>query len=214
MTTALYFDPAQVQCTATVLQHKATADGWLLELDQTLFLPKGGGQLADGGWIDQIEVSQVFCEHDVIWHQVSRLPVSDHVTLQLDKDRRQLHSRLHSAGHLLGALGEQFGLQATKAQHWPDNAYVSFTLPSEIPPIDLSEWQQLLNQRILDDLNCKIEMKESGRHVAFGNHLGYRCGGTHVQSTREIGPVDLYKVKVKSGVLTVCYRLQGDIECC
>lgn len=75
----------------------------------------------------------------------------------------------------------------------------------------MSAWQQRLNQLILDDKGCHVRLMESGRHIAFGDHNGYRCGGTHVNSTGEIGPVELYKVKVKSGTLTVSYRLQGEV---
>lgn len=55
---------------------------------------------------------------DSVLHIVEQpLPLGE-VKIRIDASARQLHARLHSAGHLLGLAGEQLGWRPVKAHHW------------------------------------------------------------------------------------------------
>ena len=43
-------------------------DGYQIALDRTVFFPEGGGQYADPGYLDEVEVTDVHERDGVIWH--------------------------------------------------------------------------------------------------------------------------------------------------
>jgi hypothetical protein len=62
------------------------------------------------------------------------------VNLSIDGERRLLHSKLHSAGHLvdaiiarLGFISETEGLLPTKGHHFPDNPFVGKSIILGVP---------------------------------------------------------------------------------
>ncbi len=99
---------------------------YAIELDRTLFHPQGGGQPADRGWIAGQVVETVAVRGERVLHILSQpLPLGE-VEMKIDASARQLHARLHSAGHLLGLAGEQLGWQPVKAHHWPGEGRITF----------------------------------------------------------------------------------------
>ena len=56
--------------TATVISCTETDGGFLVVLDKTAFFPEGGGQDADKGKINGIEVLDVQIKDDVIYHKL------------------------------------------------------------------------------------------------------------------------------------------------
>lgn len=208
MTERLYYISDAAECCARVVNCLNEADGrYAIELDRTLFHPQGGGQPADRGWIADIPVEGVVARGDSIAHIVSRpLPFGD-VEIQVDMTARHLHTRLHSAGHLIGQAGERFGWQPIKAHHWPGEGRITFTagihavLPEARALLALVEgWQA-------EDLLRQIWFADGMRKVGFGDMPGYLCGGTHVVSLSELGEVVITQVKMKKGQMIVSYTM-------
>ena len=102
----------------TEVQKKKNDDGGdlvpALVLDKTIFHAQGGGQPSDVGLIVsedgemRFEVSFVKNENSVLYHTGHFVADGEHnfcvgteVTLQIDREKRELHSRIHSAGHAL-----------------------------------------------------------------------------------------------------------------
>jgi misacylated tRNA(Ala) deacylase len=83
------------------------SNGTQLELDQTLFYPRGGGVSCDTGVLDNLKVVETSKEGDRILHMLESLAsfaVGQTVTGRVDWDRRHRLMRMHTAGHLLSAL--------------------------------------------------------------------------------------------------------------
>lgn len=128
MTERVYYTSDATDGRAQIIACTAEVDGrYAIELDRTLFHPQGGGQPADRGWIAGQVVETVIVRGDSVLHILSQaLPLGD-VEMKIDASARQLHARLHSAGHLLGLAGEQLGWQPVKAHHWPGEGRITFT---------------------------------------------------------------------------------------
>lgn len=184
-----------------------------IKLENTPFHPQGGGQPSDTGYIAESEVLHVAFKNGAIVHLCNRAVALGQVYAKVDIQSRQLHSRLHSAGHLIGHIIETYGWQPIKAQHWPNDAKVQFSATEKSELIDSIYLQTLIQMFVDADLPAKLTLNEAGfREIQFGELNAYPCGGTHVQSLSEIGPVDILKMEMKKGKLSVHYALTTGIS--
>lgn len=194
-------------------------------LSRTVFHPQGGGQPSDKGTItvDQsvFEVSGVKASsrnspvivHAGTWRPC---PPSDpnSAKASIDADFRRLCARYHSAGHAIDVAMTRAGraLPATKGYHWPDGgAYVEYD--NSVSPISTAGLVEELNRHLADIISSDFATRKSineetgDRVVEIGGGDGCPCGGTHVESTGELGVVTVTKTKNKSGKLRVSYSL-------
>src|SRR4051794_23859815 len=101
-----------VTCNAQVVATEKTDDGRIdIQLDKTCFYPRGGGQDWDIGKIQTSDESTVFNVEEV---RLDEIGVVHHignyvrgifeneaeVTCSTDTGRRNVNTRLHSAGHV------------------------------------------------------------------------------------------------------------------
>ena len=83
------------------------SDGTRVEVDQTLFYPRGGGVSCDTGALGGIKVVETSKEGDKILHIIGSpagFTIGQTITGRIDWDRRHRLMRMHTAGHLLSAL--------------------------------------------------------------------------------------------------------------
>lgn len=221
-------------------------------LDQTIFYPQGGGQPTDVGCIRSVSgdktlnvtFARLLPQTGEIEHEGSLagaqegFAVGEQVLLQVDKDRRLLNARLHSAGHLLdGALQLlNVPLIGTKGYHFPDGPYVEYIPQGD--QIDLTELlskesqsrielkakQMIAEERpitvykikpsecapeLYAALPEKARQSEEVRLIRFeGVPLDGPCGGTHLANTREIGKFGIRKMGQKKGVVKISYFIE------
>lgn len=210
-----------------------------LILDRTIFYPQGGGQPADRGEIISSEhgtfkVSDVRFFDGIAYHfgEFVEKPfrVGEKVELNVDCTRRELLSKLHSAGHLIDVAIEKMGhsFPYGKACHFPEGSYVEYQ--AMLTPEECVAFHEGL-QRELNNLvaqNIPITgvamMKEElakicphvpdylpagkpVRVVSVGDLMSCPCGGTHASSSGAIGQIIITKVKCKGGMLKVSYQL-------
>jgi len=211
MTERLYFHSDSLIAEVEVQACTAREDGYAIELRATPFHPQGGGQPSDTGWIGTAEVSRVIQDGDRLLHLVNRPLQLGRVLARVDEERRLLHSRLHSAGHLLGHIGEVHGWQPVKAHHWPGEGRIEFVPGLEPRPLDGAVLQAQFEALVEADLPRHSDVDAAGqRQVRFGEDVArYACGGTHVRSTRALGPLSALGVKEKKGRLLVSYDMAG-----
>ena len=211
MTERLYFHSDSLIAEVEVQACTAREDGYAIELRATPFHPQGGGQPSDTGWIGTAEVSRVIQDGDRLLHLVNRPLQLGRVLARVDEERRLLHSRLHSAGHLLGHIGEVHGWQPVKAHHWPGEGRIEFVPGLEPRPLDGAALQAHFEALVEADLPLHSDVDAAGqRQVRFGEDVArYACGGTHVRSTRALGPLSALGVKEKKGRLLVSYDMAG-----
>ncbi len=104
MTKKLYWEqPYSQDFTAKIIG----SDSSRVELDRTLFYPKGGGVSCDTGVLGGMKVVETSKEGDKILHTLespASFAVGQTVTGRIDWDRRHRLMRMHTAGHLLSAL--------------------------------------------------------------------------------------------------------------
>lgn len=203
---------------ATAIEQLEVRDGLVcVVLNDTIFHPQGGGQPSDRGTLESsnglMEVQQVKKREDgSIEHRGSMISgtfaVGDTVTCNIDRSARQLHSRLHSAGHLLDVALEKLGYhwEAGKSYHFVDGPYVEYQT-DEVPNPDLAARLEAAAAELIEaNIPTNIELHGTRRIVTLANKP-IPCGGTHVQTTGEISTFNVRSIKSKHGMLRVSYEL-------
>lgn len=239
MTELLYLkDSELIDIEARVLEIKEAGMDYELRLDKTIFYPQSGGQPCDLGMIyldDKIfDIKEVWLENNEIWHVGSfrdeKFEVNDEVILKIDKIRRRLNSRLHSAGHLIDCASEELGLlntilMPTKAYQFPNGAYVEYAGELENPADYIPKYEEILADLVAQNLKitatnlsheeaikARIDAPQGKdvRVVQIGNFTACGCGGTHVSSTSQIGKIKIRKIKNKKGIVRISYELEKE----
>jgi len=209
MTERLYYTSDATAGRAQVICCTEEPDGrYAIELNQTLFHPQGGGQPADRGSIAGMVVEAVSLREEQVVHILSGALAPGEVEIQVDEDVRERHARWHSAGHLIGYAGEQFGWKPVKAHHWPGEGRITF-MPGEPQGLlpDASALMAIIDGWKADNLLRHTEIESGRRKVRFGDLPAYLCGGTHVKQLADIGMVQILGLKMKKGQLVVTYAL-------
>lgn len=216
-------------------------DGRVL-LDRTVFYPGGGGQPHDVGVLrigeDVLTISRVASDGDQVWHWLEGgLPtVGTAVEGDVDWHRRYSLMRTHTAMHALcGVIWSRFKAPVTGGDMKPGTGRLDFELPqwqSEFKP----EIEKELNLQLSRALAVNIEFLD--RATADGDPSLIRTkvsllpaalttvrvvdivgldrqadGGTHVESTGEVGTVQISKVESKGkGFRRIRLLIGGDAD--
>lgn len=220
--------------------------------EQTIFHPQGGGQPSDEGTMtntsgvtftvaavrmDAVREGQVL--HFGRFNTASASTVfseGDTVDQAIDADKRLLYSRLHTAGHVLGAAvrhlleKEVEGFDELKASHFPDaaacefqgvidgkwkdpiqqkvNEFIAAKLPVEVEWWDEEEFRKRGLERLLPDRDVvAVAPGEKFRVVNIVGAEVYPCGGTHVDTTDLCGLTTVRKITRKAGKSKVSYTV-------
>ncbi len=213
--------------TATIVKTGTNEYGTYIILDRTIFYPQWGGQPSDHGTVSSesgiFHVDMVrLDEYGVVLHygtyKDGELRAWMTVSTGIDAERRMLHARIHSAGHLMDIALRNIGIELTptKGYHFSDWPYVEYywTLVEPIESI-LPRLQAEIDHLIeLDipvivttDMSVQSPLGKTPRYVQFEGYTGCGCGGTPVRSSGEIGKVTIRKIKMKEGSLRVSYSV-------
>jgi alanyl-tRNA synthetase len=191
-----------------------SSDGKRVYLDKTYFYPTSGGQPHDKGFLAGQSVLDVLDEGDRIAHLLSA-PISvQTVSAQVDWPRRYDHMQQHTGQHLLSAVFmEAYGMPT-----------LSFHMGSEVSTIELGTKE--LTEAQIDAVESRADeivrearcvrisfensdkaqdlRKESSRTgtlriVEIEGMDRSACGGTHVRSTGELGPIQIRRMEKVRG---------------
>ncbi len=205
-------------------------------LDKTPFYAEAGGQVGDTGRIKgvqgRVRVEGVQKINDVYVHtgvvEDGLLKTGEEVEAEIDTDRRLTIMRHHTATHLLqAALREVLGkhVQQQGSLVAEDRLRFDFTHHKALTNEELEKIETRVNAYILRcDQVGKEHMpiqqaRESGalaffaekygetvRVVSVGNYSREFCGGTHLDSTGQIG---LFKITGETAVAQGIRRLEA-----
>lgn len=191
-------------------------EGRRVYLDRTAFYPSSGGQPHDTGTIAGAAVIDVADEGDLIAH-LTNVPVSPgEVLCRIDWPRRFDHMQQHSGQHLLSAVFvEMFGAATVGFHLGAESSAIDVALAS-LDPAQAAAVERRANEVVCENRPLAISFEESPqdlrkpseregplRIVSIRGLDRSACGGTHVRSTGEIGPVLLRKLDKAHGNVRV-----------
>ncbi len=227
------------------IKQAITGDRIEVVLGKTPFYVEAGGQVSDTGTITgfnhdggigwRIEVEDVRRPVGGLIVQVGEVvegtpQIGDKATAQVDAERRADITRNHTATHLLqAALRRHLGthVQQRGSLVAPDRLRFDFTYDGKIPPEELREVENEVNDYVLKNYPVIVaekslnEARGEGAMALFGEKYGDHvrtitvakdgdrysyelCGGCHVSETAEIGPfVIVSEGSVSAGIRRV-----------
>jgi alanyl-tRNA synthetase len=210
-TERLYFkDPYQVEFEARVKKKTFHQDKPALILDRTCFYPEGGGQPADGGTLDGIQVLAIVEEKGEVLHVTEKEVTSDRVKGRIDWTRRFDHMQQHAGQHILSqCLVQLFGAE-TRSFHLGERTSTLEIDKREITEEEAERVEQLANAIVFENREIKSQFigeeeiqkvplrrppkKEGVIRVVEVSDFDYSaCGGTHPQRTGEIGMIKILR---------------------
>ncbi len=223
MTEHLYGGDAYAQSCDAVVTAAGTAS---VELDRTVFYPRGGGQPGDTGrltWsggeaeiVDAIKGEGAGSVIHVLAQGATPPPQGELLTATLDWDRRYRLMRMHTCLHLLSAV---LDYPVTGGQVGDGKGRLDFDIPEAT--LDKEEITAKLNELVEADhgveeewisdeeLAAKPDLVKTMsvkppvgagrvRLLRIGTDVDLQpCGGTHVRRTGEIGAVRVRKIEKK-----------------
>ncbi|PYH28177.1 putative alanine--tRNA ligase [Aspergillus neoniger CBS 115656] len=219
--------------------------------DSTIFHVQGGGQPSDTGTMTTevapkaasiFEVKSVRqpAQGNQILHLGRFVPVGttqfdsgEEVQQHVDAEKRNLHSRLHTAGHVMSLAihalcreGVLPPVKESKASHYPGSASVSFegTLEGKhkeliqaktdefvksASPVRIHWWsmEELMEKCFVAEGFALPEGETLGRVVEMEGLGSYPCGGTHVTDCSLVGRIEVKKISRSKGVSRVSYTV-------
>jgi misacylated tRNA(Ala) deacylase len=225
MTEKIYSTDAYARAMDAVVLEVDGDDGRLL-LDKTVFYPGGGGQPPDIGelWIgdDRLRVVRVAEDGSGVWHWMEEgLPGrGTSVRGEVDWDRRYLLMRTHTAMHAMcGVVWDKYHSPVTGGNMKPGEGRLDFELP-DWDPEDRQPLEDELNRQLQRRLDVEVGflpreeadkdpslirtkvnlLPPSLREVRIIDIVGLdrqADGGTHVNSTGEVGGIRVTKIESK-----------------
>jgi len=203
-------------------------------LDKTPFYAESGGQIGDTGFLlskdSKIRIIDTKKENNLIYHIVDSIPDNINIEFQaeIDVERRKSISRNHSATHLLHAeLRNLLGEHVLQKGSLVSDSYLRFDFShtSSLSDDLVKKLEKNINHKIFQNIPLSehqdltiSEADKLGALMIFGEKYGEKvrmiqygeskelCGGTHVNSTSEIG---LIKILSESSVATGIRRIEA-----
>jgi alanyl-tRNA synthetase len=216
--------------------NKAGKNEYQIVLNRTPFYAESGGQVGDIGVLEgngeTVNILDTQKENNLIVHTADKLPADTGLTFtaRVKKDRRKNITKNHSATHLMhAALREVLGTHVAQKGSLVNEQHTRFDFShfAKVSDEEIRRIESIVNNRVREnirlqeDRNVPIEeAKKRGAMALFGEKYGdfvrvitfnpafsvELCGGTHVQSTGEIG---YFKITSESAVAAGVRRIEA-----
>lgn len=182
-------------------------------LHETIAFSFSGGQESDRAVINGLPVLKSTITGNLIFYQLPEnhgLAAGDKVLMEIDWQRRYRLMRLHFAAELvLELLTRKLKIEKIGAHIAEEKARIDFkcefNISSALPDIQM-EYKKI----IADDHAIHTGYSDEASQRRYWEITGFSkvpCGGTHVNSTAEVGDVTLKRVNIGGGKERVEIRL-------
>ncbi len=211
MTEKLYYkDNKLKECNAVVLKINYNKEKKYSEviLDKTIFYPEGGGQPADFGTIDGLQVFDVQNVNGEVVHFVKGELKETEVKCVLDFNRRFDLMQQHTGQHLLSQIVMDLFKGQTLSFHLGEDYSTIEIGLNQFSNEHITETESKLAEKIFENLLIKTyvvksendvpfrkppKVKENIRVVEIDKFDYNACGGIHLNSTGGLGLVKIIK---------------------
>lgn len=190
-----------------------SVDGNKILFAETIAYSFAGGQESDKAFINDMPILDSKMENNLIYYILPEdhgLQVGDTVTMTIDWQRRLRLMRLHFAAELiLEIVTQNYHLEKVGAHIAEHKARIDFKSDTNIAV----HFPEILKQfNAIIDANLPIEKGYSDiaaqrRYWKINGFAQVPCGGTHVNSTAEVGYVTLKREKPGRGIERIEIKL-------
>lgn len=208
-------------------------DKYRVVLDRTAFFPEGGGQYADTGYLDKVEVLDVREKENIVYH-ITEEPLKEGTRIRgmINWEERFGKMQQHSGEHIVsGIVHEQFGYNNVGFHLGSDYCTLDFDGP--ITKEQLKDIERRANKAVFENVDIQVSYpsKEELQHIDYRSKIeiegqvrivtvpGYdvcACCAPHVKKTGEIGLIKIVNmVNYKGGerLTMLCgYRALSDYD--
>jgi Ser-tRNA(Ala) deacylase AlaX len=182
-------------------------------LAETIAFSFSGGQESDRATINGLPIVDSKIENLLIYYILEDghgLRAGDSVVMQIDWTRRLKLMRLHFAAELiLEIVTRNYQLEKVGAHISESKARIDFKSPVNVKTY-FDDILTQYNEIIALDLPIQKDFSDEANQRRFWKIEGFAevpCGGTHVNSTAEVGLVKLKRELVGKGVERIEIRL-------
>ncbi len=194
--------------TATVISCEEKDDAYLVVLDKTAFFPEGGGQDADKGKIDDVNILDVQIKDEIIYHKVNTpFSVNQQVSCTLDWDTRFSRMQNHTGEHIVsGVIHSMFGYNNV-GFHMNDTL-ITLDVDGALTEEDIKAVELKSNKAIYDNkavkaiyptpeelpsynYRSKLDITEGVRLIEIEDYDLCACCAPHISKTGEVGIIKI-----------------------
>ncbi|MBR6753774.1 MAG: alanyl-tRNA editing protein [Clostridia bacterium] len=228
MTNRLYYDNAYLTAFDAIV---VDALPGRIALSQSAFYPTSGGQPFDTGIIrwenGEVHVTDVTVDNDTVWHHVdAQIPVGANVHGEINWARRFDHMQQHAGDHMIaGAVWELFRGVTIGLHTGSDVSSIDIAMEegkTHLTEEEIRRLEDSVNRRIQQNhpircwfpdadeleslpLRKKPTVSEHVRIVAMGDFEMVACGGTHPDTTGQIGLVKILSTLPARGKMRLTF---------
>lgn len=209
MTHKLYYkDSYLTNFEAKVVSCEPYKEGYTTLLDQTAFYPEGGGQPADKGYLNDIEVEHVFIKQDEIYHVTKeKLEIGAVVRGQVSFKRRFDYMQQHSGEHIISGLIREYYGYNNVGFHL-SKEYMTADFDGEFSKADMIMIEGKANEIVFKNvpISAKIYPQGGVSDIAYRSKIELdgevrlvtveacdicACCGTHLTTTGQVGLIKI-----------------------
>ncbi len=208
MTNRLYYQDQNITDFKTeIIATKKIDCKYHLLLNETAFYPGGGGQPADKGSLNDLEVLGVYEKENKIYHILEKKPTTSRVHGLVDVEFRQEIMQQHLGQHLLSAVAHHEFQANTIGFHLSEDS-LTIDLDQKLNNKQLKIIETKANKIIWQNRAVKIYYPDSKeiaklpirkepsvdnniRIVEIDNYDYSPCGGLHPNTTGKIGLIKI-----------------------
>ncbi len=200
----------------TLVTKVSSVDGNEIGFDDTIAYSFAGGQESDTAFVNGLQIQNSRRIDNLIYYTLPdnhEFKIGDIVTMEIDWPRRSRLMRLHFAAELiLEIVTQRYGFEKIGAHISEKKSRIDFitdvnvsTLFNEI----LAEYNNIIEMNLIIEKGY-LDIATQRRYWKIDGFAQVPCGGTHVNTTGEVGFVNLKRERLGKSKERIEITLQDD----